>query len=77
MLSRPISNTTTFLAIEAAARKELRYALSEVRNVLPPRAPATRIEWDQISTSEAEATVRQAISVASNQFKWYKPGFTR
>lgn len=58
--------------IEAAGRKELRYALCEVRDLLPPRTPATPIEWESICTSEPEATVREAISAASGQFTWYK-----
>jgi putative ATP-dependent endonuclease of OLD family len=58
--------------IEAAGRKELRYALCEVRDLLPPRTPPTPIEWESISMSEPEAAVRQAISAASGGFTWYK-----
>lgn len=58
--------------IDAAARKELRYALVEVRELLPPKTPPTAINWESISTSEPEATVRKAISAAANKFTWYK-----
>jgi putative ATP-dependent endonuclease of OLD family len=58
--------------IEAAARRELRYALCDVRDILPSKTPSTPIAWQSISTSEPEATVRQAIAAASGKYKWYK-----
>jgi putative ATP-dependent endonuclease of OLD family len=58
--------------INAAARKELRYALCEVRDLLPPKTPSTPISWQSISASEPEQRVRQVISAASDRFTWYK-----
>jgi putative ATP-dependent endonuclease of the OLD family len=58
--------------IAAAARKELRYALCEVRDLLPNKTPPTPIDWESLSTSHPEKVVRQAISSASGRFTWYK-----